>query len=256
MSTRSWVPALLAGAVALVVGLVLGGLGPRSEVRELRDKVFDLERQAARRAPLLGSELTDILTRSTALSERRAGVAAPSEGGPPDPAVAEVLDGLPAEPPSGEREQAARTREEIEARAGAGRPRSDGSELSTLREALDARAAQARAALFEDAAPRGAQMEAIDQAILDMNDQLFTTLRDALEGGAPGEPLSRREMMGLGAEVFDILVTAEDRMLDVLTPDQRQRVREEATDPTSFFDPGLIDLLDGFQDRFGVAEDP
>jgi hypothetical protein len=50
-------------------------------------------------------------------------------------------------------------------------------------------------------------------------------------------------MMTFGAETLDLFVSAEDRMLNSLSVEQRASVRDEATDPTSFVDPQIVAVV-------------
>jgi len=244
MTTSPWVRALLLGAVGLVVGLVLGGVGPRAEVRRLQDRVFELEREAARSGPGLSREIANILTNPRGMGAeplRAEGGREPDpftedgggEGGTPDVRMGPdkrddepLEDGVPGGEP----------------------PMTFTEELDHARELLTVRSAQAKAALYEDIRPSGEQEARIDAVLADMNDQLFDVTRDFLDRTRGGEVAPRRDMMALGADVLDILTTAESSVLDQMTPSQRAAVREEATDPTSFVDPGLLDLVAEYDD--------
>lgn len=240
MTSSPWVRAVLVGAVGLVVGLVLGGVGPRAEVRRLEKRVFDLERAAAREGPTLSREITNLLTNPGRLG------ADPLDLGPSSPRLpADELDRPGQEPEEDGRFED----EDPDDPASVKEPRPTfRDELGHAREVLGVRAAQARAALHEDIDPTGEQVARIDAVVDDMNDQLFSVTRDFLERTRAGETMPRRDTMALGADVLDILTTAESRMLDEMTPSQREAVREEATDPTSFLDPSLIDLLGEYED--------
>jgi hypothetical protein len=87
-----------------------------------------------------------------------------------------------------------------------------------------------------------------------MNDQLLQTVQAFADRASQG-PVTRRDMMSFGAETLDLFVTAEDRMLDSLSLDQRASVRDEATDPTSFVDPQIVAVAKSLSGAMGKRED-
>ncbi len=245
MSGSPWVRTALAAAVTLVIGLVLGGLGPRAEVRRLEAKVFALERAAARRPPAFTQEITDILTRPAANAPVRTPLGTVTD---PDDAPARRRDwNKPPRPVQGVDTDRSRTADRAEGSA-------EDEALAVVKDTLAVRAAQARAALFQDIDPTPAQMDEIEAAVEDMNDQLYDVTRSFLERAHRDDIYPRRDTMALGADVLDVLVSTEQRILDGLTPGQRANVREEATDPTSFVDPSLLDLAGEFENLPQVRE--
>lgn len=217
-------------AAFFVVGFVVGGLGPRGEVRRLEEENFELTRKGSRGGGTgeLSRLLTGRFTEPASTSEPvDGGTLEPGEGLPEEAregaALAEDLGGASAEP---------RTPEEAR-------------ELA--RELMATRAAAARAAFAEDAQPTPEQQAEIDRAVAAMNEELTQVARDVAARIRDGEEPGRRELMSLGAEMLDVLVATEDRMLGALTPEQRALVRDEASDPTAFIDPSIVDLLEDFR---------
>lgn len=237
MKRAGWGAAGLIGAVLFVVGLVLGGLGPRAEVRRLQDRVFALERDAARRPSAVTEGLRDLILNP---AERRV----PS----PEPVARDTDTPRLRSDPARVR----RTDPEIAPDAVRQDEPStdpfDGMDPAAARDLLAMRAAQARAALFEDVSPSEAQVAELDALVDRMNDDLVRLGTDFLDRVRVGDLSPRRDGMAFGADLLDVLVTTESQMLDTLTPAQRVRVREEATDPTSFVDPRVVDLLDDLQE--------
>lgn len=230
MASGLGVNTLVLAAGAFVGGLVIGGFGPRAELRALEAERFELQRECAREGSV-SRDLAGLITRGIdeASSASDDPVAEdPEEGvrqvGEPG---ADEVDPTP----SGEEEPA-------DAKTGGG-----SDSLESAREMLAARSAQARAALFEDAEPSEEQAAAIDAVIDELNDGLrelaFDLVTHTRENGEP----DRRTMMAMGADTLDLLVSSEDRMLEVLTPEQREALRDEVTDPTAFVDPSVIDAL-------------
>ena len=123
------------------------------------------------------------------------------------------------------------------------RPAGPDETMQAAREALEIRGAAARAALFEDVAPYGDQEAQLENAIAAMNDDLEAIAYDFVQMVEGGTEPSRREAMALGADVLDVLVSTEETMLSVLDDAQRASVREEATDPTAFVDPRVLDIV-------------
>lgn len=215
---------LIIGALALVLGVVLGGLLPRAEVRRLKGEIAELHDRECRTG--VGSDLAGLLLRPPI----RAGDDEPFEepepfadpADPTDPAHPGAADdGGPPPIPEGE---------------GLG-------ELETAKTALRLRATQARASLFEDAAPDESQAEAFDAAVEDMNAELHDLAEDMVDRFREGGEPTRREAMVFAADVLDVVISAEDRMAESLDPEQREVVDEAALDPFSYIDPSLLDLL-------------
>ncbi|MCB9662768.1 MAG: hypothetical protein H6732_01550 [Alphaproteobacteria bacterium] len=227
---------LVAGA--FVAGLVAGGLGPRAEVRALRAELLDAEREVAREGrAAAASDLTDLIVGGVRSADQGRPLRDRGTGGDPVP--------LPT-PAGGEEEagEGPRSTGPAGALGGEGGPAEDGGPgVGAMQDALAVRRVQARAALVEDARPTAAQLESIDAALLDMNDELEGIARELVSLSAEGRAPGRRDVMRLGADVFDVLVVTEERMLEALEPDQRAALREESTDPTSFVDPAILGIV-------------
>lgn len=227
--------AFMIAAFMFVVGLVLGGVKPRAEVAELREKIEDLEDNDC--GPGLRSELAQLLS---AGANRRPPPADPAlKYGDPEeiaaknPEVAEAV----AE------EQAAREQAGAEMSAAAKQVASDAEGLQAARTALELRRAQARQALVEGAEPSDAQLETIDAAVETMNASLSVLADELVATLESGEEPSRRDAMAFAADALDTLINAEDQIYDALSPEQREAVEEGAIDPFSYVDPALIDKL-------------
>jgi hypothetical protein len=229
MSRVSVVQVLVVGAVGFAVGFVSGGFGPRGEVRRLEEERFELEKRAASRGGEARRELARMVTGG--FVDRGAG------GGQPPPFE-------PRTGPSGAAgSEAAEPGTPVDTDPA---PAEDTPEV--MREALATRGRLARAALVEGVEPTPEQQVALDAAWSDMNDELDGLARRAVDAFESGEP-SRRELMQLGGEVLEVLVSAEDRVLNTLTPEQRAAVDEEITDPTAFVDPRIVDAIVGLRER-------
>jgi hypothetical protein len=219
---------LVLAAVALVVGLAVGGLGPRSEVRTLRAQVRELKERECGSPSRVGREIASVFQ------------GRPWEDDLPEapaPAPAPVAAPGPAPEPSGgvqirvgDDEVVAEDDEQLE------------ESLEMVREAMDLRRAQARQALVEAGADE-AQLQQIDAAVQDMNadlaalaDDFVATIREF------GEP-DRRETMLFARDTLDVLLEAEDALWNAMSDDQRQAMDDAALDPFSYIDGGVVETF-------------
>jgi hypothetical protein len=234
-------------AVALVLGLVLGGLGPRRDVRTLEERIATMEKESRRRSSV-GSDLAALMAGGNR--------PAPSPRTPP------------RTNPLGDRDPAALAAENPEAAELAARIDADqenvggeiadelnkgisDEQLEVARTALELRRAQARASLMEDARPDEVQMETIDGAVTAMNDTLIDMADEMVAMLESGQEPTRREAMEFAADALDTMLLAEDRMRSALDADQLAEVEDGALDPFSYVSPRLVEL---FAD-LGAAEE-
>jgi hypothetical protein len=205
---------VLVATAALLVGLLLGGIPTRGEVRRLETEVEELEDRECR--PRLG---TDFL-----------GALRPQVESPP--ATAATPPGVD-EPEDTDTEAAPAADEAPEL------DEDEGPEA--MRAVLDARRAQARAALLEQVEPTDAQLDTFDAAVADMNTELRAIAEDLLARVRElGEPPPRREMLLYAADGLDAVIEADTRIREALGDVD---VDDEAVDPLSHVDPALVDLL-------------
>lgn len=200
---------------ALVMGLVVGSWQPRGEVLRLRDEIDGY--RAKVRACNRGTAAEGIreLLRAEAPAEEEPR----REGRRRSKPRAEVE--APSEAPV------------AEAPAEAGAP-SPAEAADAAAAALDARAAQARAALLEQADPDDAQLAAVDAAIDEMNRQLKAQVDAFVETALGSGDFDRRELMDFAAESLDVVIEADDRIRDALGPEAYAAVDDQAVDPFSY----------------------
>lgn len=206
-------------ALALVLGTVLGALQPRGEllalreeVRALNDKTRECQRGAA------GAGLREFFRAPPATARE------PS-GAPPGEAA------IPADGPAGGADAAAAD-EANSGQAEASGPKAE--DVEAMVAAMDARAAQARAALLEQGELDDEQIAAIDEALERMNAKLkkqVDAFAQSVEAG--GEP-ERRELMEFAAEALDAVIEADDAMVANIPENVRDSMDDEALDPMSF----------------------
>jgi hypothetical protein len=208
--------------IAIVVGLVLGGLGPRSEVRALREEI------ATR-----GDEACD---------DRRVGreIASVFQGRPWEPSEqTERPVTAPAPAPAVEAPSDGVVEIQIENDDGP-----DPESIGAMRDAMELRRTQAEAALREQAGATDAQMRTVESIADGMNEELHTLASEFVETvqASGGEP-TRHELMVFAADTLDVLLAAEEQMYSAFDAEQRAAVDEEATDPLSFVDGRVVEVL-------------
>jgi hypothetical protein len=220
---------VIVAAIALVVGLVVGGVGQRAQLAAMTAEIRDLRDRRCDDRP---GDLTRLFGGSPAPTASADPDAAPEPA--PRRHRADAPLGDDETPPAHEPPRAEEDTDEAEP------PRIEGA-----RTALAARRAQARAALIEDADPTADQLADVDSAVDDMNAQLDSLARDLVDRvQAGGGELSRREQMQFAADGLDVMLTAQTSIEDALDDDQRAAVDEEAIDPFSYIDPALMDLIE------------
>lgn len=196
-------------AAALLLGLILGGLGPRAELRAVRTAA-----PAASAPRNAGAQVARLFQgRPVSASAGRDPVPSPRDD--TDPGAAPSGDTDPPRPMSPEN-------------------------LDTLRSAMAIRLAGARAALAEDADPSEDQQAEIDSLFGAMNEDLRKIATDL--AALDREP-TRRDMERFAADTLDILITTEERFDEILTPEQRAALADESRDPLSYVDPSIVDIL-------------
>ena len=197
--TNRWGAAhLLLAAVALVVGLVIGGLGPRSEARGLREKLDELSSRECASGNDMGKQIAEVFR------------GRPLASNLPDVQVDEPTAEPETEPASDEEPRSRRGKRgqgfqiDIDGEDGS-EPQTPEEAVAMAREAMELRRTQARAALAE-AGVSDEQLSSIDEAMDRMNQDLSalteTFVATVQEGGEP----DRREMMMFAADTLDVLL--------------------------------------------------
>ncbi|MCA9489524.1 MAG: hypothetical protein KC621_06360 [Myxococcales bacterium] len=234
--TNRWGAAhLLLAAVALVVGLVIGGLGPRSEARGLREKLDELSSRECASGNDMGKQIAEVFR------------GRPLASNLPDVQVDEPTAEPETEPASDEEPRSRRGKRgqgfqiDIDGEDGS-EPQTPEEAVAMAREAMELRRTQARAALAE-AGVSDEQLSSIDEAMDRMNQDLSalteTFVATVQEGGEP----DRREMMMFAADTLDVLLEGEDALYGVLDEEQRADIDDAALDPFSYIDGGVVDAL-------------
>jgi hypothetical protein len=206
---------LLPVVTALVLGMVAGWWQPQGEVLRLREQVEQARRKVKENcgrgaAAGIGTILRAEPPRLDIEPGGRSGAEEPTA--PPAPEAPDP-GGVPAE------------------------------EVAALSAGLDARRAQARAALVEQGDLEDDDVDAVDAAMDAMNRalkaQVEAMVRQALETGE----LDRREMLEFGAEALDIVLEADDAMREALPEDVYDELDPEVVDPFSYIDGSTVEGL-------------
>jgi hypothetical protein len=228
MSTRlQWV---VAGLVGLGLGVAVGGLPARGQLRLLEEARLEAK-QCNERG--IGTELVTALHKNALMSpapRERSPVAEPEQGGD-EPAEEEEDEGggVQFEWNIGEDDEPSEMAEAL-------------GDIKTVKSALRLRRRAAWGALEEDVAPSDDQMDAMESAVATMNDDLRDLAEGFLDMADSGE-LSRRDGLAFTADLMDVFIEADDALYGALDEEQHDLVQEESVDPFSYLDPELIDLF-------------
>jgi len=238
---REWPVRVLVAGVGLVVGLALGGLGPRAENRLLKARIEALEESGT------GHRFTEGLTEIL----RGAQVPAPAPGAPQapvDPAAAPAADGVPAPAPAPAADDGPAVVIEVgddDDDDGAAFGGEGGTDAA--REAMELRQRQAWRALEEQADPTPEQRQAIEAAVDAMNDELLVVADELARVAEGGQPPGRRDVMVFAADTLETMIATEDAIYDVLGDDVASQVDDEVLDPTAYIDASVLDVLSDVQ---------
>lgn len=228
MSSRLDVTHIVLGTLAVVIGMVVGGLGPRGELRELRAEMDELLQRSSA-GPNVGDALTAaLISKAMTGGDRR------------EPEAT----GNTEQEEDGSREDVV-SRERTGSKSATALAEERRSRAQTMAyDSMELRRAQARASVVESLDPTPGQLEDLDQVTEDMNSELIIILETALdkydEGGGD---LSRRDFMVTAVEAMDTILAAEDEMLGTMSGLPVGQLDEAALDPISYLDPMVTELL-------------
>ena len=204
--------------LCLLLGVAIGGLGPRSDARSLRAKLAESKECEGSG---VGADIASVFRGRPWEQQKAPTPVIEQERAPATPEVEE--DTL-----------------EINLKLGEEEPQANPSDqLDLARDALEIRYQQALEALIQDADPSEQQLTEIHQVLDKMNDELIGLATDLAEG----EP-TRHDAMLYAAETLDVMLETEDKLGSVLTEEQRGALQDESLDPMSYVDPALIDVLE------------
>lgn len=224
-------------ACGLAVGFVVGMGVPREELLRLRrQRAQDAQRLARCDGGEAGGAfgaLLDVARPSRAQTPSSAAIdagvvaaTAGADGGlvasptASEPAPVDDSDRAPEAPPD---------------RYDGGVPRGVDDEAEDGARVLDLRAAQARAALREQAGLDDAAMAQLDTITQEMNAELQRRVAASfVRARANGGVVTRRELMEFAADGLDIVLRTDDRMREMLGPDAAASLDPGVLDPFLF----------------------
>ncbi len=234
---------VVAAGLALVVGLAVGGMGPRAELRAVKTRL-DAIQEVDCGPSGLPAELAGVLQ------------GRPWEGGTPrgpSPApmpveLPEERKDRPNEERSGDGAQVVVMGDDDEERLFDDDEVAKVESLDAARDAIEIRNRQAWRALDEQVDPSPEQRVVIEQAVDDMNAELVNVANALVQTVQDGQPPERRDMMVFAADALETMIATEDAIYDSLTPEQLADVDAEVLDPTSYVDASVIDVLRAIED--------
>ncbi len=231
-------------AVALLLGIVLGGIGPRSELKVFEDRLEGRVETAQKCNSGVGRDLAAFMGSGIGKSEPPAKAPLPApetlaqEDRVADLGEAGELDAMPeGELPLEDHDHALGEHDELLSQGPAE------SEIEAARTALELRRTQARAALVEHTDPDTLQLASFDRAINDMNAVLLGMTDELGEMFGSGAQPNRRDAMEFAADALDTLLASEDAMRSSFDADQLEGLPDSAVDPFSYVDPAIVDVL-------------
>ena len=223
MLSRLPLPVFAGLALGVVLGYVLGGIGPRRELAAVTNEVRRLEMEMDRggtgwRSPVPG--LDRIL--------RTPGAPGGSERlGEPQPTGATDGEGEPA--PGGLDGGVAREGWRDRWRSGSRRTREERYDAFSNAAAVQrVRRIQSRAALMEQADLSEEEEVELDTLLGDLNDSLAGYGEEILSLAARDEPPPPRDLLGITHDVTGVLGDAQRRLEELLGPERRAAIDESA----------------------------
>jgi hypothetical protein len=240
---------ILAAALALILGLFLGGMPLRSELRKTKAELSaaKLEAEAAREAGAgQGAGALPMLGLSSLLAAREQQISAEEQAARVPQFVV---------PDAG---AAAAAGERSGGDAGADGRRRRGFNLKDLpevRAAAALRAAQFRSAFLEEAHLSPGQEAEVDAVVKSLNDEVAKAADELAETfRTRGKKLGTRDMIDVGAKMLDIYRRSDDRLNGVLDANAQAAKEKTRFDLTNQLDIGGLGNLAEAMETLGVAE--
>jgi hypothetical protein len=229
---------VVVGAIALLAGLFFGGMGPRSELRQVKKELAEA-REAASRARS-SAALPLALGMGSLMAARDQAQAVP-------PPRFVVPDGGTASAPSGPRPDGGRGR----------RMFGDGGAeaFSAMKTAADLRATQFRTAFFDEAGFTP-EKEQTFQGTIDKMNQEFAKAADEIAQTlkAKGQKVKPRDMADIGAKLLEIYRKADDSFTAGLDDNGRAAQSRTQFDVLTQVDIGSFRQLAETMEQLGVSQ--
>jgi hypothetical protein len=219
---------VVAAALALILGIFVGGIGPRAELGRARKELAEAQAAAARAR---GSALPLALGMGSLMrgADRTRGPAGGGGAGVPRFVT----------PPGGD------------GATGGGR-RSTAELMAAGKAAAEVRAVQYRTAFAEAAQLPTAGLASMEQAIASMNVELGRAADQAARQLGEGRKPTPRDMADLGVRLLDIYRQADDRFKAGLDERGRSALTDTGFDLATQIDVGIFTRL---AERLGPGAD-
>jgi hypothetical protein len=223
---------VVVGAAALLLGLFLGNIGPKAELRAAKKEL----EEAKKAGPRAMAGLPFALGMGSLAAARERAQSVPRFVAPDGGARAEAEPSRPRE------------RRRFFADGGA-------DAFAAAKSAADLRAAQFRAAFFEEARLTPERQTAVQQVIDHMNtdfgkeaDEIAETLRKK------GQKVRPRDMADIGARLLDVYRRSDDALNATLDENGRAARDQTEFDVLTQVDLGAFRRLGATMEALGVSE--
>ncbi|MES2639814.1 MAG: hypothetical protein V4850_10035 [Myxococcota bacterium] len=228
--------------VALVAGIVLGAWQPRGELLSMRAELDTLKAAGGKPCRSGAADSIRSILRADPSTFEASGAdrKVRNVGGPDDAEVAEIgEEGAP--PTDGAIPEAPANAEQLR---------------DTMNAALDARRAQALAALVEQGGLEDAEVAAVTDAMDQMNRELKTEVNAFVDAAVASGEVDRRDVMEFAAGALDIVIAADDRLQKAVPADVYAEVDDAAVDPFSYLSGDALDALVRLEGVAGPSGEP
>ena len=219
--------------LTLMIGLILGSWGPRSDLRIARTEISGLKTELREKSsrPLV----TDVTKMLGVTSGRQAAPVADS----PEPAPAHIPDPVSIQPglPGDDLDE---TFEEI----GTPSPQNISEAIEAAQDLWKIRSAQSRELLIESLNLTESEVERFDEITSEMNNKLRDEIARTVEELKSRETLTSEDGLKMVNHISGILINAYDQTDTYFPPGWRDDMNED-TDLLNFIDPSVaVPLLD------------
>ncbi len=233
---------ILTAALALIVGLFLGSLPLRSELRKTKDELAAAKDDAARAGNSMSLPL--VLGLGSLAAARGQGGAPGQRAGVPNFIVPDASPSVGDEGGRGPD------------RPDGGRRRGFSAEgMVAAKAAADLRAAQFRTAFFDEARLPPDKQAAVEGVIKTMNDELGKAADELAEKLRTGDQkASPRDMADIGVKLLEVYRRGDDQLKASLDPDAKAAKEKTNFDLFNQVDVGAFTKLGETLDKVGVSD--
>jgi hypothetical protein len=230
-----WAKTIVIAAAALLLGIFIGGLGPRAELQETKVALQEAEARSKQNS---GSTLPLALGLGSLAAARERANQAAAEGAPkrvPKFVAPDQVEGSGADQPDNQPDGGRKFRF------------GDPETFAAAKAAADLRAAQFRAAFLEEAKLPPAAAETLDATVKGMNEELSRAAdeiaKDLESRREKTGKVSPRDLADVGAKVLDIYRRSDDKFKAGLDDNGRAAAERSNFDLLTQIDVGAFERL-------------